>query len=204
MTKQAYTTQKNFFALGTVCTLTAFGGGSLGALAHAKERIMEIHRKSDPAGADNLITRGYAAEEARRILVRENVGEALIVIGETAVNIGSPRRIGLQNPFGTAGENFAYVDIADKAIVSAGLYQQGFEQKSRADRFGGKALAGLTLIGENAVKLSALCNTAAHLDVDSAKALLNDTEVEAIFVTRSQDVAATDGLCKRPTRRHAA
>lgn len=204
MTNKAYQTQKIFFALGTVCTLTVFGGDSLAALSKAKARIMEIDRKVgclNPAVC--MMSKGYAAQEAGQILRQAGVREALIVIGETVVNIGSNRRIGVQDPFGKSGEKFAYIDVEDKAVISTGLYHQGFEQHSRADRRGDSALAGLTLIGDNAVKLSALCNTASALCLSDAMALLNDTEVEAIFITRGQKVYTTNGLQKHPARKAA-
>lgn len=204
MTNKAYQTQKIFFALGTVCTLTVFGGDGIHAMTKAKARILEIDRKVgclNPAVC--MMSKGYAAQEAGQILKQSGVREALIVIGETVVNIGSKRRIGLQNPFGKAGDNFAYIDVEEKAVVSTGLYQQGFEQQSRSDRHGENALAGLTLIGDNAVKLSALCNTASALSLSDAMALLNDTEVEAIFITRGQKVVTTNGLQKHAARQAA-
>ena len=204
MTNKAYQTQKIFFALGTVCTLTVFGGDGIHTMTKAKARILEIDRKVgclNPAVC--MMSKGYAAQEAGRILKEAGVREALIVIGETVVNIGSKRRVGLQNPFGTAGENFAYIDVEDKAVVSTGLYHHGFDQHNKEDRRGDNALAGLTLIGENAVKLSALCNTASSLSLSDAMALLNDTEVEAIFITRSRKVFSTNGLQKHSARKAA-
>lgn len=204
MTNKAYQTQKIFFALGTVCTLTVFGGDGIHAMTKAKARILEIDRKVgclNPAVC--MMSKGYATQEAGRILKQSGVSEALIVIGETVVNIGSKRRIGLQNPFGKAGDNFAYIDVEEKAVVSTGLYRQGFEQQSRADHRGENALAGLTLIGDNAVKLNALCNTASALSLSDAMALLNDTEVEAIFITRGQKVVTTNGLQKHAARQAA-
>lgn len=41
----AYMTQKIFFALGTVCTVTVYDGSSHEALERAKARVMEIHNK---------------------------------------------------------------------------------------------------------------------------------------------------------------
>ena len=91
-------------------------------------------------------------------------------------------------------------DAVRKGLADAA----GFEQLSNAGNHGDDALAGLTLIGDDAVKLSTLCNIAAGLSVDDAMALLNDTDVEAIFVTRGEQVACTDGLSKRPSKRMAA
>ena len=121
MNRTAYQTQKIFFALGTVCTLTAFGSGALRALDRAKARITEIDRlvnTCDPKadirdvfmGSDRLIrslrdhgvepeisvlAKGYAADEARRILIAENITEALIEIGDTVITVGSDCRIRL-------------------------------------------------------------------------------------------------------------
>ena len=89
-----------------------------------------------------------------------------------------------------------------RTLQASGLGHAGVLELG--DDHGDDALAGLTLIGDDAVKLSTLCNIAAGLSVDDAMALLNDTDVEAIFVTRGEQVACTDGLSKRPSKRMAA
>ena len=97
MNRTAFRTQKIFFALGTVCTLTVYGAGSLHALDRAKARVMEIDKKLADCHSLSArqLSRGYAAQEIRRILQQGGIGEALAVIGETVVNIGSERRVGL-------------------------------------------------------------------------------------------------------------
>ena len=200
MTNKAYNTTKIFFALGTVCTLTVFGGTDYLTMERAKDRVLQIAAKlnKDSRPEQLAMSVGYAAQEVKRLFLASGVTDALIALGETVVNIGSTRRIGIQNPFGKAGENFAYIDVKDKAVVSAGLYTQGFPENTKD---GNGALASLTLIGDNAVQLSALCNAASRKSAKDALAFLNDTEVEAIFVTRGQDVLSTDGLTKRASER---
>lgn len=201
MKNKVYQSQTVFFALGAVCRITVFGDGRK-ALSPVKARISEIGDKQDASdGTRNRMFRGYAAEEAKRILLEAGVTQALVEIGETVVNIGAVRRIGLQDPFGTAGINYAYIDVEEKAVVTSGLYSRGFADHTKSGNSGSNALAAITLIGDNAVQLSALCNTASGLSVGDAMALLNDTDVEAIFVTRSEQVLCTDGLRKRPAER---
>ena len=184
MKKAAYISQKIFFALGTVCTVTVFGGSPLHALDRVKSRVLAISAKT---GSDSrAVVLGYAAEEARRILREEGVHEALIQMGGISLNIGSIRRVGAQDPFGKAGECFAFVDLKEKAMMTLCAEPAAI---SKAD-----ALASVTLIGDNAVQLGALCTAALKLSVQDAMSLLNDTEVEAIFVTKAQQVYTTAGL----------
>ena len=194
MKKTAYQSQKIFYAFHTVCTLTVFGGDALHALERAKARILAISKKN---GESNPVAVGYAAEEAYRILCEESIHEARISIGGLTRNLGCTRRVGIQNPFGEEGESFAFLDLGEKAMVSR---CSDASLPCRTD-----ALASVTLIGDNAVQLEALCGTALKLTVQNALSLLNDTEVEAIFVTMDQQVFTTSGLRRdREIERRAA
>lgn len=300
MTKKAYQTQKIFFALGTVCTLTAYDGDALHALERAKVRIMEIHNmmnafdpKSEisavnqnagiryvkvsyptlalieashtysemtggcydittrplsnlwktairlkslplPYSVDQAraltgykdvlvdhtqsavmlrrrgqqidlgaIAKGYAADEVRRIFQSENVTQALINLGGTVYNMGQIRRIGIQNPFGNTGECFSFIDVGEKAVVSSGVYEQGFEKDGVTyhhiiDPVTGcpsaSPLAGVTLIGDNAAELDALATAICVMPLPKAIAMLKGLHIEAIFVTKEQQVFTTQGI----------
>ena len=183
MTKTAYTTQKIFFALGVVCTLTVFGGNHLKALESAKARIIEIHEKAGEAFTAPAI--GYAAQEARQILLQAGVAQAVIQLGDTVVNIGCSRRIGIQHPFRNSEENFAYVELGEKAM---------FTLRTNRSADDPRKIASVTLIGSNALQLGALCAKVAAMTIDNAVALLNNSEIEAIIVTASQRVVTTRGL----------
>ena len=299
----AYMTQKIFFALGTVCTLTVYDGSVNEALSRSRERVMEIHRRMnayDPdsevsrintsAGRDYVkvsedtyyliersvyysrltngrydittrpssllwkkaiaaktlpeheaitqaaaltdyrdilldrehhrvmlrrpgqqldlgaIAKGYAADEARRILTEEGVTEAVINFGGTVYTIGSNRRIGIQNPFEKTGISFAYIDVEDHAVVTSGLYEQGFTTGGRTyhhivDPATGypsdTMLAGVTLIGGCAEELDALSTTFFMMQTLDAMRLLRRMRIEAIFVTKTGNVYTTDGLSRR-------
>lgn len=185
---KAFRSQSIFFALGVLCTLTVYNGDSYSALKKAKERAQEIGRKS---GSVQPVAIGYAAQEIKRIFTREGVTQAVIRLGDTVVNMGEPRRIGIQNPFTKSKVNFAFLDVGDKAIVT--LYQNT-ELKGQND------FACVTLIGNDAVQLSKLCCTVIGCSLDDAYAMLNGTEYEAIFVTMDEQVFTTFGLSREQKR----
>lgn len=200
MTNRAYQTQQIFFAFNTTAILTAFDGNSYRALQRAKARVMEIDRKNTLTlkRANTTVTIGYAAQEVKRILREEGVSDAIIQLGGAVISMGRSRRIGVQNPFTEENEHFAYIDVEDKAVVTKQLRDEnGAPTARRHLRLTDEALASVTLIGDNAVQLSALCNNAIDLSIKDAMALLNNTNVEAIFVTENQQVFTTDGLTKQ-------
>lgn len=181
---KAYRSQSIFFAFGVQCTLTVYDGNVFYALSKAKERVREIDRKS---GSVQPVVIGYAAQEIKRIFAREGVTQAVIRLGDTVVNMGKTRRIGIQNPFIKSKVSFAFLDVGEKAIVT--LYQNTV-QKGQND------LACVTLIGNDAVQLSKLCSTVIGYSLDDAYAMLNGTEYEAIFVTKDEQVFTTYGLSR--------
>lgn len=181
---KAYQSQSIFFAFGVLCTLTVYDGDRFYALSRAKERVKDIDRKS---GSVRPVAIGYAAQEIKRIFVREGVTQAVIQLGNTVINMGETRRIGIQNPFTKSRVNFAFLDVGEKAIVT--LYQN-IVLNGRSD------LACVTLIGTDAAQLSTLCYTVIGYSLDEAYAILNNTGFEAIFVTRDEQVFTTRGLSR--------
>ena len=151
------------------------------------------------------IAKGYAADEVRRILEEEGVTEAIINFGGTVLNIGKHRRIGIQNPFEITGVTFAYADVGEKAVVTSGLYEQGFSKDGKTyhhivDPKTGypseSELAGVTLIGDCAEQLDALSTATFMMGMRDAIPLLNELGIEAVFVAKNGDVFSTDGFTK--------
>ena len=57
MSHSSPTTQKIFFALGTVCTLTLYTGNTEKAARRCKDRIMEIHNRMNAYAPDSEVSR---------------------------------------------------------------------------------------------------------------------------------------------------
>ena len=121
------------------------------------------------------IAKGYAADEVQCILQEYGIREAVINFGGTVINLGKPRRIGLQTPFAPNGQYFASIPVNDgQAAVSSGLYEQCRKISRKmmhhiADpRTGYPADSGViavTLIGQHAEELDALATSVVILGI---------------------------------------
>ena len=149
------------------------------------------------------IAKGYAADEARKILSAHGIKRAVINFGGTVITLGNTQTVGIQNPFEKTGTPFASVLSANKAVVSSGLYEQSaFIEKqtvhhiidpktgypSKTDN------AGVTLIGDCAEALDALSTAVFIMDIPDALPLLKKFSAEAVFIRKNGDVFITDGL----------
>lgn len=188
MTK-AYQSQNIFFAFGVLCTLTVYDGNRVYALSKAKACAQEIDRKNCFADAAVI---GYAAQQIKEILVREGVTEAVIKLGDTVINMGKTRRHGIRNPFSKDPRYFAYLDLGEKSMVTliaSELQETAFTQRSN--------IASVTLIGSDTVQLSELCAAVIGYSLSDALALLDGTGIEAIIVTKDEQVLTTKGLSQK-------
>ena len=134
---------------------------------------------------------------------RDILNEAIINLGGTVITLGESRKIGIQNPFEKTGAAFASLDLQDKAVVSSGLYEQGFEKNGRFyhhivhPKTGypvNSEIIGVTLTGDSAEELDALSTTALMMGMTAAAGFLKLFGAEAVFVTRDRKIYTTDGL----------
>lgn len=188
MTK-AYQSQNIFFAFGVLCTLTVYDGNRVHALSKAKACAQEIDRKNCFADA---VVIGCAAQQIKKIFVREGVNEAVIKLGDTVINMGKTRRHGIRNPFSKDPRYFAYLDLGEKSMVTliaSEMEETAFTQRSN--------IASVTLIGSDTVQLSELCTAVIGYSPSDALALLDGTGIEAILVTKDEQVLTTQGLSQK-------
>ncbi len=90
--------------------------------------------KADLGGA----AKGYAGDEAIRILKEYNVSGAVVDLGGNITCMGeNPKtenkkwRIGLQKPFSPTGEIDGVVELSEGAVVTSGTYQRYFEKDGK-------------------------------------------------------------------------
>jgi len=82
------------------------------------------------------IAKGYAADEAARILRSRGVKTALINLGGNILAMGgkpdgSPWRIGIQNPEDPRGTYLGIVRTGEVSLVTSGVYERFFELDGR-------------------------------------------------------------------------
>lgn len=149
------------------------------------------------------VAKGCVADEVRGIFLEENIKEAIINLGGTVITIGEIRKIGLQNPYEKTGTAFGSLSLQNKAVVSSGLYEQGFTLGGKTyhhiinPKTGYPAesdLAGVTLIGDSAEELDALSTTAIMSGVNSSAGFLGICGIEAVFITKENKIYTTNGL----------
>ena len=188
MTK-AYQAQNIFFAFGVLCTLTVYDGNRVYAMSSAKACAQEIDRENRSTDA---VVIGYAAQQIKKIFVREGVTEAVIRLGDTVINMGKTRRHGIRNPFSKDPRYFAYLDLGEKSMVTliaSELQKTALTQRSN--------IASVTLIGNDAVQLSKSCAAVIGYSSAEALSLLDETDFEAILVTKDEQVLTTQGLSQK-------
>lgn len=149
------------------------------------------------------IAKGYAADEAVRILKKHKVHNALINFGGTVFAIGREQKIGIQNPFQKSGVSMADLMVKNKAVVMSGSYERGFFFEGVRyhhiidPRTGWPADSGLlavTLIGDSAMELDALATGTCVLGEENGLPLLERRGIEAVFISNAGEVKITHGL----------
>lgn len=152
------------------------------------------------------IAKGYAADEAKKILEEYEIHNAVINFGGTVVSSGEKRRIGIQNPFQKNGEWMAELVVDDEAVVTSGFYERGFVLNNKRyhhivdPRTGKPSTSGLlsvTLVGQSAMELDALATGVCVLGEKSGLPVLEERGIEAVFVNDDGEVKITPGLQSR-------
>ena len=159
------------------------------------------------------IAKGYAADEAARILRTRGVKSALINLGGNVLTVGSkpdgsPWRIGVQNPEEPRGTHIGVVEVGETAVVTSGSYERFFESGGRRyhhilDTSTGfpasNGLAAVMIVTGDSTAADGYSTLVFALGLQKGRALVEGTEgaIEALFVTDSREVFVTPGLKNR-------
>lgn len=158
------------------------------------------------------IAKGFAADEAVRLLKDGGIIHALLDFGGNIATIGtkpdgSEWRIGIQDPNAARGVLFAVIETHDEALVTSGGYERVFEQDGVRyhhildTRTGYPAASGVTsatIVGPTGLIADALSTSAYIMGIDDAGTLLAAyPQVEMVLVDGEKNVYITDGLRSR-------
>ena len=161
--------------------------------------------KADLSG----IAKGYAADLAAGIYEEHGVSSALIYLGGNIYAYGtkpdgSDYRIGLRNPFGSAGEYAAVVGVSNMSVVTSGVYERKFESGGKTyhhlfDPDTGypldNGLAAVTVICKSSTYADALSTALFVLGLDEGlKTAESMNGIEAVFFTDDYGIYVTSGL----------
>jgi thiamine biosynthesis lipoprotein len=169
-----------------------------------------IYLPEEGMGIDvGAIAKGYAADEARRILKESGVETALLDFGGNVLTIGEkpsgePWVIGIQSPDEGRGRYLGTLEGGPSAVVTSGDYERYFVvDETRyhhiiSSRTGYPARSGLgsvTIVSEDSIDADALATAMYVMGAEKGLRFIRDMEgIEAAFVTHEQDVYMTEGM----------
>ena len=156
------------------------------------------------------IAKGYAVDEAARILIDAGIRYALVDFGGDVYTIGSRPdgnrwRIGIQDPVNTARGRFVgIVEQTDTSIVSSGDYERYFVEDGvryhhildpdtgHPSRSG---LVSVTIQAPRAMTSDAVSTGAFVMGLEAGMALVESLpDTEGVFVTEDKEVHLSSGL----------
>jgi thiamine biosynthesis lipoprotein len=155
------------------------------------------------------IAKGYAADEARRILLDLGVEHAILDFGGNVLAIGTkpdgaPWRVGIQVPHEARGDYVGIVEVADAAVVTSGTYERFFIKdgiryhhilESETGYPVENGLESVTIITEDSVTADALSTAVFVMGLEEGAAFVEELEgVEAIFIDDENNVYVTSGV----------
>jgi thiamine biosynthesis lipoprotein len=154
------------------------------------------------------IAKGYIADLVKEYLQSRGVTRGIINLGGNILVMGAksenqPWRIGIQNPFDSRGNHIGIASVAEKTIVTSGIYERYFYFEGKRyhhilDPQTGfpveNDLASVTIIADTSIDADALSTSLFILGVKKGIELIETVEkTEAVFVTKEKKVIYSSG-----------
>jgi thiamine biosynthesis lipoprotein len=168
------------------------------------EKAMSIGlRKKGQAIDLGSIAKGYAADEARSILLENDITDAVINFGGTVIVLGEEKKVGIQNPEKARGISMGLIEVKNQAVVTSGRYERYFIKEGKVyhhimdPRTGmptDNGITSFTAVGGSAIELDALTTAVFILGLEKGTKLLERYNTEGVFITDKHDVYITKGM----------
>lgn len=156
------------------------------------------------------IAKGYAADEVAKLLTENGIKSAIINLGGNIFALGkkidgSLWKVGVQNPEKDGAEaTIGYVTVANKSIVTSGVYERYFEENGKkyhhilSPETGypyENEILGVSIISDASIDGDSLSTTLFALGVEKGLELIESTDgVDAIFITKDHKLHMTKGF----------
>ncbi|WP_405319294.1 FAD:protein FMN transferase [Frisingicoccus sp.] len=182
--------------------------------ALSKVDYTSLHLEDGILSSDNsdillelgAIGKGYALNEAYKVIDRDEVSSGILSAGSSILTFGtkpdgSKFKVGLRNPRGEQDDLIGIFELTDLSVSTSGDYEKYFEEDGKRyhhildARTGYPADSGLmsvTVIGEDSTLCDALSTVGFILGLDEGMELLNNYNVMAIFVDNQKNVYYND------------
>jgi len=155
------------------------------------------------------IAKGYAADEAVKIIKSHEISGAIVDLGGNIFMFGTrydkkPWKVGIQNPEGRRGLIVGFLRIPEKTIVTSGVYERSFEEDGVLYHHllsvttgypVNNGLASVTIIADVSMDADALSTAVFVSGYEKGMSILkNYGEAQAVFVFEDKSVIATPGF----------
>ncbi|WP_227319052.1 FAD:protein FMN transferase [Cedecea davisae] len=147
------------------------------------------------------IAKGYIADRVRDFLKKQGVEQGLINLGGNVQTLGSPQggwSIGLKKPFSGADEMLGVIEVANKSVVTSGVYERYFELDGKRyhhildPRTGyplENELESVTIVSTDSIDGDIWTTLIFGMGVEKGINMLKDRpDIEAIFVTKRREI----------------
>lgn len=154
------------------------------------------------------IAKGYAADEAVRVLRDAGVPAAIVDFGGNISALGVKRggaafNIGVQDPRGARGGYIGIVTLSDASAVTSGDYERSFEAggvryhhifSSRTGFPAHSGVASVTVIAPRSIDADALSTAVFVLGIERGSVLLAAHDAQSVVVFDDGKIQVSDGL----------
>ncbi len=155
------------------------------------------------------IAKGYAADEAARIIARRRIPRAIVDLGGNILAFGEKKggqdwRVGVQDPTSERGAYIGIISVKNKTMVTSGVYERFFIQDGKryhhilSSRNGypvDNGLLSVTIVADKSIDADGLSTSVFALGLDAGSKLVESLPgVEAIFVSDDLSVRSTSGI----------
>jgi len=173
-------------------------------------RLKSVYLKQKGMSLDlGGIAKGYAADEAVKIIKSHKIKSAKIDLGGNIFLVGTRKdrklwKVGIQNPDGRRGSIIGYLRIPEKTVVASGVYERNFEEDgvfyhhllSVKDGYPvNNGLVSVTIIADDSMDADALSTSIFVSGYENGISILkNYGEAQAVFVFDDNSVIVTSGF----------
>lgn len=156
------------------------------------------------------IGKGYAADEVANLLRDAGVEHAIINLGGNVYGLGNKPgdklwTIGVQDPFNPRGDTIGTLNIANKSVVTSGIYERYIEADDGTKYHHilnpstgypyMNELAGVTIISDSSTDGDALSTSTFALGVEDGLNFIEELDgIDAVFITTDKNVYITSGI----------
>ncbi|MFW5686296.1 MAG: FAD:protein FMN transferase [Spirochaetota bacterium] len=155
------------------------------------------------------IAKGYAADEAARILREAGVRHALLDFGGNILTVGRKPdgtrwRIGIQVPDSSRGDYVGIAEVEDKSVVTSGTYERyfiedGVRYHHILDTETGypvrNGLESVTIVTESSIRADALSTAIFAMGAERGHEFVEShPDIEALFIQSDQTLIFSSGM----------